>query len=671
MKFNTMQKDIKDLVEISRHYGKNKRAVIAGGGNTSLKTADRMWIKASGFPLATIEEGGFAIIDREKLHVISTAAYSEDPFEREREIKYDLTAANLTPGRRPSVETSLHDLINYKFVVHLHPTLVNGILCSVEADKHVDAIFGIETLYLPYTDPGYTLYKEIERQLATYRKSSKTDPSIILIQNHGIFVGADTTDEIREIYDGIFELLEKNAVESPSEELSEIPGDLIDVLPALRMMVSKRRLKTLRLRNNGLIEHFTTSEESFNLISKPYTPDIITYCKSNYLYYENKGSAGDLRKDLGIEIDAFKKRFGYLPKVLLIRGIGMIAVGDNAADADNILDIYEDKMLIAWHSSSFGGPHPMTYEQIRFVDTWEVEQYRRKTATGAAGSGPADQRIVIVTGAAIGFGAGIARGLFNKGANVVIADVNEEAGKGMLEELDNMELKNQAMFVKTDISDPESLEKLMLETVASFGGIDCFISNAGILRPGGLDEMDDETFDLVTRINYNAYFYGVKAVSRIMKIQQDAHAANSDDNDQESEKRFFDIIQINSISGLIGSKKNFAYAGAKFGSIGLTQSFALELAPYNIKVNSICPGNFFEDPLWMDPENGFFLQYLNAGKVPGAKTIDDVRKHYESQVPLGRGCRVEDVLKAVLYILEQAYETGQAIPVTGGQIMLK
>jgi NAD(P)-dependent dehydrogenase (short-subunit alcohol dehydrogenase family) len=171
--------------------------------------------------------------------------------------------------------------------------------------------------------------------------------------------------------------------------------------------------------------------------------------------------------------------------------------------------------------------------------------------------------------------------------------------------------------------------------------------------------MDERTFDLVTKINYNAYFYGSKYASAIMKTQ---HAYGSE--------HFMDIIQINSKSGLAGSKKNFAYAGGKFGGIGLTQSFALELAPFRIKVNSICPGNFFEGLLWSDPEDGLFVQYLKAGKVPGAKTVEDVRKYYEQQVPLGRGCRVEDVLKAVFYIMEQEYETGQAIPVTGGQIML-
>ncbi|HNX13726.1 MAG TPA: SDR family oxidoreductase, partial [Oscillospiraceae bacterium] len=113
------------------------------------------------------------------------------------------------------------------------------------------------------------------------------------------------------------------------------------------------------------------------------------------------------------------------------------------------------------------------------------------------------------------------------------------------------------------------------------------------------------------------------------------------------------------------------YAGSKFGGIGLVQSFALELAPDRIKVNAICPGNFLDGPLWTDPVKGLFVQYLAAGKVPGAKTVEDVKKSYESKVPLGRGCLVKDVVRAILYIMEQEYETGQAVPVTGGQEMLK
>ena len=104
--------------------------------------------------------------------------------------------------------------------------------------------------------------------------------------------------------------------------------------------------------------------------------------------------------------------------------------------------------------------------------------------------------------------------------------------------------------------------------------------------------------------------------------------------------------------------------------MGLVQSFALELIEYGIKVNAICPGNFFDGPLWSDPEKGLFVQYLRTGKVPGAKTVSDVKAYYEAKVPMGRGCEGPDVMRALYYLVEQEYETGQALPVTGGQVML-
>ena len=102
----------------------------------------------------------------------------------------------------------------------------------------------------------------------------------------------------------------------------------------------------------------------------------------------------------------------------------------------------------------------------------------------------------------------------------------------------------------------------------------------------------------------------------------------------------------------------------------MTQSFALELVEDGIKVNAICPGNFFDGPLWSDPQNGLFAQYLRSGKVPGAKTIADVKRFYEAKVPMNRGCTTADVVKAIYYLIDQKYETGQALPVTGGQVML-
>jgi sorbitol-6-phosphate 2-dehydrogenase len=269
-------------------------------------------------------------------------------------------------------------------------------------------------------------------------------------------------------------------------------------------------------------------------------------------------------------------------------------------------------------------------------------------------------KIAVVTGGAMGFGEGIIRDLYANGANVVIADINQAMGTALAEELNTLpDHVNRALFVPCDVSVEKSVQEMIWHTVAGFGGLDILISNAGILRAGGLDEMDFETFELATKINYSGYFLCAKYAAEVMKRQH-----------EQAPAFFMDIIQINSKSGLRGSNRNFTYAGGKFGGIGLTQSFALELMPYRIKVNAICPGNFFEGPLWSDPTSGLFVQYLKTGKVPHAKTLEDVKKHYEGLIPANRGCSVRDVMKAIYYVIDQEYETGQAIPVTGGQVML-
>jgi sorbitol-6-phosphate 2-dehydrogenase len=271
-----------------------------------------------------------------------------------------------------------------------------------------------------------------------------------------------------------------------------------------------------------------------------------------------------------------------------------------------------------------------------------------------AGTGRLAGKATIVTGAAQGFGRGIAEELYREGAAVAIADMNlplaEQVAAGLGE---------RAVAVAVNVSDEESVANMVARTVEKFGGLDMLLANAGVVRSGPLASFEKKDMDFVTSINYTGLFLCCKYAAVIMQAQHEA-----------APEKMFDIIAMSSKSGLVGSNKNFAYAGSKFGAIGLVQSFALELCTSNIKVNAICPGNYLDGPLWSDPEKGLFVQYLQAGKAPGAKTVDDVRRFYEAKVPMNRGCLPLDVARAVMYCVEQQYETGQAIPVTGGQVML-
>ena len=648
-------RQIEDLIAISRKFGQDSRFVIAGGGNTSYKDENRLWVKASGHALATITEDGFAVLDRTLLNEMGEKAYNEDTAIREEQVKNDLAVACVTKDRRPSVETSLHNCMGFAFVVHLHPTLVNGLMCSANAEAACGEIFP-EALYIEYTDPGYTLFKKVYDRINAYKAANGKEPQVIFLQNHGIFVGGDTTAEIEGIYSEILGKLEAKVAALP-EGGSEVSPTVTDVIPAIRQMLSRsgRGLKTLKVTKNALVDYFL--DGSREKIAAPFSPDIIVYCKSAYIFIDAE-SDEEILKQAEEKIEAFAAEKGYTPKVLLIKGVGLVAVGDNSKNAQIITDVFTDAMKVAFYAQSFGGEHPMEKAWIDFIDNWEVENYRRKVAAGSS-KGRVEGKTIIVTGAAQGFGEGIARELMAQGANIVVADLNEATGEKTAASFNEMAGSNKAIFVKTNVADMTSLQNLMRQTILNFGALDSFVSNAGVVRAGGLDVMTPENFEFVTKINYEAYFFCAKAASHIMKIET-----------RYDPDYFADIIQVNSKSGLRGSKANFAYAGGKFGGIGLTQSFALELAPDRVKVNSICPGNYYDGPLWSNPENGLFIQYLNAGKVPGAKTVQDVKDYYLAQVPMRKGCNPVDVCKAILYAIDQTGETGQAIPVTGGQVML-
>jgi rhamnose utilization protein RhaD (predicted bifunctional aldolase and dehydrogenase)/NAD(P)-dependent dehydrogenase (short-subunit alcohol dehydrogenase family) len=656
-----MNQEIQQLLEISRLFGADKEFVTVGGGNASYKDDRTIWVKASGQTLAELTEEGLVALSREKLQEISRQSYADDPAKREEQVKTDLLGSVVDPfpNKRPSVETSLHEMIRYKFVVHLHPTLINGVLCSRKAESLTRELFGDKVLFLPYTDPGYTLFKGLEAEIIAYREKYRNDPKIIFLENHGAFVGADTAVEVRQIYRDIITTIEKHVPRL--SEVTPLPDHLLTpkVLPALRMMLSEEKPKIIRHRHNTLIAKYYANSQEFLKISLPPIPDTIVYCKTGYLFIERSGTPEEILDSARAQLPRFKEMYGYPPKVIVIKDLGVFAVEDSCSAAEAVLDVYEDLIMTSHYASQCGGIKPLTPGQIAFIDQWEVENYRRQIAKSGTGENKIANKIAIVTGGAQGFGAGIAESLYRLNLNVAVADLNEAAGRALVARLSGIKSSGKAVFIRTDVSDAASVKELVAATVSEFGGLDIMVSNAGVLRAGGLDEMEPDLFSKTTQVNYTGYFHCAKYASEVMRQQN-----------RERPEYFTDIIQINSKSGLRGSNRNFAYAGAKFGGIGLTQSFALELAPFRIKVNSICPGNFYEGPLWSDPETGLFVQYLRTGKVPGARTIDEVRKFYEAQVPLKRGCQLGDLMKALLYIVDQEYETGQAVPVTGGQVML-
>ena len=255
-------------------------------------------------------------------------------------------------------------------------------------------------------------------------------------------------------------------------------------------------------------------------------------------------------------------------------------------------------------------------------------------------------KVTVITGAGQGLGEALAQRFAREGSLLSLWDLNEERVGSVGEKIEK-KYHQSPLAIYVDVTKSETVRKAMEKTVKKFGHLDILISNAGILIAKEITEFPVELWRKVIEVNLIGYFICAQEAAKIMKKQRSGV-----------------IIQINSKSGKKGSFKNSAYASSKFGGIGLTQSIALELAPHNIRVNCVCPGNLLDSPLWVD---SLYDQYAKKWGI----SKEEVRKKYESQVPLGRGCRYEDICNAVVFLAseESSYITGQSINVTGGQEM--
>ncbi|MGC9520727.1 MAG: sorbitol-6-phosphate dehydrogenase [Anaerolineae bacterium] len=255
-------------------------------------------------------------------------------------------------------------------------------------------------------------------------------------------------------------------------------------------------------------------------------------------------------------------------------------------------------------------------------------------------------KIAVVTGGAQGLGKAICERLAREGAHVVIADINLEGAQETASAIE-AETGQRAVAVRADVTKEDEVITMIDTAVETFGRLDICVSNAGVLIAEPVDEFPAEKWRFVIDVNLYGYFLVAKHAARVMKPQHSGV-----------------ILQINSKSGKKGSYKNSAYAASKFGGIGLTQSIALELAEYDIRVNAICPGNLLDSPLWVD---SLYAQYAKKWGI----TEEEVRQRYKDQVPLGRGCTYQDVTNVLVFLAsdQSSYMTGQAINVTGGQEM--
>ena len=299
----TINEGLNALVAFSRKYGSNPEFVLAGGGNTSFKTEQFLFIKGSGSSLSTIKAEQFVKMDRAKLDDMWRKTYPIDEAEREAAVLADMMDARCKgeEAKRPSVETLLHNLLKQQFVLHVHPALVNGLTCSKDGADAMYKLFP-DAIWVPSTKPGYILAAYCRKAVLEYVNTHNKTPDVIFLENHGIFFGADTVEELDNVVSDVMDKLKSRVVREPDLSPAETDRRRASLIaPAIRMLYSNDELCSVYYSANKEILRFAKSREAFEPLYKSYSPDHIVYCKAYALYVEDSGDIEQVYADLKSE----------------------------------------------------------------------------------------------------------------------------------------------------------------------------------------------------------------------------------------------------------------------------------------------------------------------------------------------------------------------------------
>ncbi len=342
------------LIEFSRRYGANPELVNAGGGNTSAKEKEDgiMYVKCSGTALKDASADSFAKMELKKLFTVLERNYPEDDRKREAAFLADMMAARC-PGeenKRPSVETLLHALFPQKFVLHLHPSLVNGLTCSKGGEKEAKRLFGEETVWIPACRPGYILAKKLHEKFTGTGRFA----DVVLLENHGVFFAADTVSGLEGLLDSMIKKLDACVREYPKIGDGQTEPGYGTKLAGLWGG------DYFRFNGSSTAIAFAKSSEAAKDMMKPFTPDQVVYCGSGAQYIEDIGAAGNITS-----------------KVAIVGSVGFYTFGKTEKEATNAMLLTEDAMKIAIFSRSFGGASHLSAELVDFLVHWEAEAYRK------------------------------------------------------------------------------------------------------------------------------------------------------------------------------------------------------------------------------------------------------------------------------------------------------
>ena len=633
--------DLGMRVYTSRLLGHSEDLVLHGGGNTSVKSTQKdifgneievLYIKGSGWDLKTIEKAGFSP-ERQKECLLLAGMDELSDVEMVKQLRLALLDPAAPNG---SIETLVHACIPFKYVDHSHADAIVVISNSETYKGQLDSLFP-ELLILPYVMPGFDLAKQFDTAVKDGLLEGKKG---VILCGHGLFTFANNAKESYELHIEAVDKAEKLISEKRNEARQESSASELDLLELakIRKTVSDLRGSAVTIKVNQSKEAvgFSKRADVDSIATRgTLTPDHSIRTKRTPVIIgdDSDKSLADFEAD---HKAYFARNAGVEHTILdpaprwgVWKGSGILSFGVNRKEAGQISDIARHTANGIQDAEALGGWSPVSEKDLFEIEYWELEQ--RKLKKG--GSKPMLQgQIAIVTGAAAGIGRKCAEDLMSHGALVVGIDISSS--------IESFTGPNSLGLI-CDIGKEDQLKRVVEQTVATFGGIDLIICNAGIFTAGEyVEELDSNKWDLTLRINLTANQLLVKHATPYLK--QGIEPA---------------ILFVGSRNVGAPGPGAAAYSVSKAGLTQLARVLAMELAPSGIRVNVIHPDAVFDTDLWT-PE----------ALARSAERYGMTVEQYKTRNLLSTEIKSTDIAEMCTALVGPLFNktTGAQIPVDGG-----
>jgi rhamnose utilization protein RhaD (predicted bifunctional aldolase and dehydrogenase)/NAD(P)-dependent dehydrogenase (short-subunit alcohol dehydrogenase family) len=583
---------IGECVYCSRLIGSDPSLVLHGGGNSSVKhprpdvtggTVDAIYVKGSGWDMASIEAPGLAPLDLARLRELLALDALSDP-----DMVRELAASKLDPAApNPSVESLLHAFLPYRAIQHSHADVIINLTNLGNGDEVVREVYGDDVVVIPYVMPGFDLARTV-REMWSDQAHDATSGMVLL--NHGLFTfGDDSVSAYRRHVDLIGRAqgwLEREAPEAGGGGgPTALPDVLVEELARLRAEIATAagRPMIMRRHTDSAVAQFVARDDLASVASRgPLTPDHVIRTKPVPMLGAHVDAVGRYGDEYRAYVDAHRERarteiteIDPAPRIVLDSRVGMLAIGGTATDARIAADIYHHTIpVITRAEDHLGGYVALSPHHLFDMEYWDLEQAKLRLAGASpelAGS------VALVTGAASGIGRACANELIGRGSAIVALDIDPavvDAGGG-----DNW------LGLTIDVTDALELDAAIRAGVERFGGVDIVVVAAGVFGPSTpLEDLAEDEWRRVMAVN-------VDSVQLLFN-------------------RLAPLLAVSPIGGrvvVIGSKNvpapgmgAAAYSASKAALQQLCRVAALEWAEAGVRVNSVHPDGVFDTGLWSD-----------------------------------------------------------------------